>query len=47
VSLIRQLREQIMLELDRIGLGDLHAADLQNCLASLTRWSACVWVRVS
>jgi alpha-glutamyl/putrescinyl thymine pyrophosphorylase clade 1 len=27
----RQLREQIKPELERIGLGDLHAQDLQNC----------------
>ena len=26
-----------MLELDRIGLGDLHAADLQNCLCEFDK----------
>ena len=26
-----------MLELDHIGLGDLHAADLQNCLCEFDK----------
>ena len=34
----RQLRKQIMPELDRIGLGDLHAADLQNCLCEMDKY---------
>jgi hypothetical protein len=33
----RQLREQIMPELERIGLGDLHAQDLQNCLCEFDK----------
>jgi hypothetical protein len=33
-----QLREQIMPELERIGLGDLHAADLQNCLCEMDKY---------
>jgi hypothetical protein len=33
----RQLRDQIMPELERIGLGDLHAQDLQNCLCELDK----------
>jgi hypothetical protein len=33
----RQLREQITPELARIGLGDLHAADLQNCLCEFDK----------
>jgi alpha-glutamyl/putrescinyl thymine pyrophosphorylase clade 1 len=33
----RQLRDQIMPELERIGLGDLHAADLQNCLCEMDK----------
>jgi hypothetical protein len=34
----RQLREQIMPELERIGLGDLHAQDLQNCLCEFDKY---------
>ena len=34
----QQLREQIMPELERIGLGDLHAADLQNCLCEMDKF---------
>ena len=34
----RQLREQIMPELDRIGLGNLHAQDLQNCLCEFDKY---------
>jgi alpha-glutamyl/putrescinyl thymine pyrophosphorylase clade 1 len=33
----RQLREQITPELERIGLGDLHASDLQNCLCEFDK----------
>ena len=33
----RQLRKQIMPELERIDLGDLHAADLQNCLCEFDK----------
>jgi alpha-glutamyl/putrescinyl thymine pyrophosphorylase clade 1 len=33
----RKLREQITPELERIGLGDLHAADLQNCLCEFDK----------
>jgi alpha-glutamyl/putrescinyl thymine pyrophosphorylase clade 1 len=35
---LRQLREQIMPELERIGLGDLHASDLQNCLCEMDKY---------
>jgi hypothetical protein len=35
---LRRLREQIMPELERIGLGDLHAQDLQNCLCELDKY---------
>ena len=34
----RKLREQIMPELERIGLGDLHAQDLQNCLCEFDKY---------
>jgi hypothetical protein len=34
----RQLREQIMPELERSGLGDLHAQDLQNCLCEMDKY---------
>jgi hypothetical protein len=33
----RQLRDQMMPELERIGLGDLHAQDLQNCLCEFDK----------
>jgi hypothetical protein len=31
------MREQIMPELEGIGLGDLHAQDLQNCLCEFDK----------
>jgi hypothetical protein len=34
---LRKLREQITSELERMGLGDLHAADLQNCLCEFDK----------
>ena len=34
----RLLREQIMPDLERIGLGDLHAQDLQNCLCEFHKY---------
>ena len=34
----RRLREQIMPELQRMGLGDLHAQDLQNCLCEFDKY---------
>ena len=34
----RHLRERIMPELERIGLGDLHAQDLQNCLCEFDKY---------
>ena len=34
----RKLHEQIKPELERIGLGDLHAQDLQNCLCEMDKY---------
>jgi hypothetical protein len=35
---LRKLREAIMPDLERIGLGDLHAQDLQNCLCEVDKY---------
>jgi hypothetical protein len=35
---LRELHENITPELQRIGLGDLHAQDLQNCLCELDKY---------
>jgi hypothetical protein len=35
---LRRLRDQIEPELERIGLGDLHAQDLQNCLCEFDKY---------
>lgn len=34
----RKLRDQIKPELEGMGLGDLHAQDLQNCLCEFDKW---------
>jgi 5-hmdU DNA kinase-like protein len=35
---LRDLHDMIRPELERIGLGDLHAQDLQNCLCELSKY---------
>jgi hypothetical protein len=37
-SAFRQMRETIMPDLEHIGLGDLHAQDLQNCLCEFDKY---------
>jgi hypothetical protein len=34
----RRLHEEIKPELERMGLGDLHAQDLQNCLCEMDKY---------